>query len=99
MAQPLICDECQNNMADFMVSAIGTGDVVAICRVCILQFAVGITSGVEGHEALWEEAVAFMSPPKPKAGRKAKAAAPVVEETDEPTDEPEPVEPEPVEVS
>jgi hypothetical protein len=94
MAQPIRCDLCNENQAFFMVTAVGTGDVLAYCQWCVFPFAVAFTLNLPDGEAMMRAAMS-PEPARPKRPRgKAKAPRgavgppePVEEATDEPSDE------------
>lgn len=88
MAQPMNCDlEC-GNQAVFVTTAIGTGDVIALCAYCVFPWAMAITHELPEGDELMRSAF-VPEPAKPKRSRtKAHHPAPDGEPSDEPDDEP-----------
>jgi hypothetical protein len=67
MAQPFVCDGCNANMADVMLSAIGTGETKALCLYCLYGFSHVSAQALDGGP----EMIAAMNAPAPEAAPKA----------------------------
>lgn len=88
MAQPIPCDVCGQNAADFVITAVANGDTMGLGAECVAAWAELIVQALDAAAAAPVDEI-----DPPAAGYPDPADEPDEEPTDAPTDPADPAEP------